>query len=151
MKHPKPVTVDFETFGIEGRPHYPPMPVGVSVKYPGKKSRYYGFGHPEKNNSTWGEAVAAVTKAYQHQNGVLFQNGKFDVDVAEEWFELAVPAWQQIHDTMFLLFLDDPHQRELGLKESAARLLDWEAEEQDAVGEWLVVNQPVPGVRICRS
>ena len=33
MKQPKPVTVDFETFGIEGRPKYPPIPVGVSIKY----------------------------------------------------------------------------------------------------------------------
>lgn len=150
-KHPTPVTIDFETFSIEGRPHYPPMPVGVSVKYPGKKSRYYAFGHPTENNCAWNEAVTAVAQAYQHKDGVLFQNGKFDVDVAEEWFELTVPEWQRIHDTMFLLFLEDPHQRELGLKESAARLLDWEAEEQDAVGEWLIKHQPVPGIKISRS
>ena len=64
MKQPKPVVIDFETFGIAGRPDYPPEPVGVSIKYPGKKSRYYGWGHPTKNNSTFAEALEALKKAY---------------------------------------------------------------------------------------
>lgn len=151
LKIPKPITVDFETMGIEGRPKYPPMPVGVSIKYPGKKAHYYAFGHPTKNNSTYGEARAALAKAYACKDGVLFQNGKFDVDVAEVHMDLLIPAWDKIHDTLFLLFLDDPHQIELGLKPSAARLLDLPPEEQDAVAEWLIANQPVPGVKISKS
>lgn len=151
MKQPKPVTVDFETFGIEGRPKYPPMPVGVSIKYPGKKAKYYSFGHPSGNNCCWSEAKAAVAKAYECKDGVLFQNGKFDVDVAEVHLELPIPAWDKIHDTMFLLFLDDPHQLELGLKPSATRLLNLPADEQDAVGDWLVEHQPIPGVKISKS
>jgi len=151
MKQPKPVTVDFETFGIEGRPKYPPMPVGVSIKYPGKKAKYYAFGHPEANNCCWSEAAEALAAAWNHKDGVLFQNGKFDVDVAEVHFGLAIPSWDRIHDTLFLLFLDDPHQIELGLKPAAARLLDMPAEERDAVGEWLIANQPVPGVKISKS
>lgn len=148
MKTPRPVTVDFETFGIEGRPKYPPIPVGVSIKKPGKKSKYYAFGHLTENNCCWSEAQAALKEAYSCKDGVLFQNGKFDVDVAEVWFGLKVPEWNKIHDTMFLLFLDDPHQRELGLKEASARLLDWEAEEQDEVAQWLITNQPIPDVKI---
>lgn len=151
MKQPKPVTIDFETFGIEGRPKYPPIPVGVSIKYPGKKSRYFAWGHPTGNNCCYSEAAEALTKAYEHKEGLLFQNGKFDVDVAEVHFGLEVPSWDRIHDTLFLLFLDDPHQIELGLKPSATRLLGWDPEEQDAVGEWLVANQPVPGVKISKS
>src|SRR5512139_3805397 len=152
MTTPRPVTIDFETLGIEGRPFYPPVPVGVSIKYPGKKAaRYYGWGHPTGNNCTWPEAEAALREAYRSRDGLLFQNGKFDVDVAEVHFGLPIPAWQQIHDTMFLLFLDDPHQQELGLKPAAERLLGLPPEEQDAVGEWLVHNQPVPGVKISRS
>lgn len=151
MKQPKPVTIDFETFGIEGRPKYPPVPVGVSIKYPGKKSKYYAWGHITNNNCTWGDAHEALSKAYEHKDGLLFQNGKFDVDVADVHFGLAVPTWDRIHDTLFLLFLDDPHQIELGLKPSATRLLDWPAEERDAVVEWLVENQPVPGVKISKS
>lgn len=151
MKQPKPVTIDFETFGIEGRPKYPPIPVGVSIKYPGKKSKYFAWGHPTGNNCCYSEAAAELAKAYQHKDGLLFQSGKFDVDVAEVHFGLQVPSWDRIHDTLFLLFLDDPHQIELGLKPSAARLLGWDPEEQDAVGDWLIANQPVPGVKISKS
>jgi DNA polymerase I-like protein with 3'-5' exonuclease and polymerase domains len=151
MKQPKPVTVDFETFGIEGRPKYPPMPVGVSIKYPGKKPKYFAWGHPTGNNCCWSDGAAELKKAYAHKDGALFQNGKFDVDVAEVHFGLPIPAWDKIHDTMVLLFLDDPHQMELGLKPSATRLLGLPADEQDAVGEWLIANQPVKGVKISKS
>lgn len=147
----KPVTIDFETFAIEKRPNYPPMPVGVSIKWPGKPSRYYAFGHRVGNNCSWGEAKAALTEAYQNPDGLLFQNAKFDLDVAETFFGLEVPEWQRIHDTMLLLFLDDPHQAELSLKPSAARLLDWPADEQDAVAEWLVKEQPIKGMRITKG
>ena len=151
MKQPKPVTVDFETHGIEGRPKYPPIPVGVSIKYPGKKAKYYAFGHIEGNTCCWSEAKAALQKAWAHKDGILFQNGKFDVDVAEVHFGITPPAWDKIHDTMFLLFLDDPHQTELGLKPSSERLLDLPPDEQDAVGEWLLTNQPIKGVKISKS
>lgn len=151
MKQPKPVVIDFETFGIEGRPKYPPMPVGVSIKYPGKKAKYWAWGHPEGNNCCWSEAAAELAKAWDHKDGLLFHNGKFDVDVADVHFGLAVPSWERIHDTLFLLFLDDPHQIELGLKPAAARLLNMPAEERDAVGDWLIEHQPVPGVKISKS
>lgn len=151
MKMPKPNTVDFETHGIDARPHYPPVPVGVSIKKWGKKSRYYAWGHLEENNCTWDEARAALVEAYDNPDGVLFQNGKFDVDVAEVHMDVPVPAWDKIHDTQFLLFLDDPHQIELGLKPSAERLLGIPPEEQDEVAEWLIANQPIPGVKISKS
>lgn len=151
MKIPRPCVIDFETFGIENRPKYPPMPVGVSIKYPGKKARYFAFGHLNGNNCCWSEALTELKKAWEHKDGILFQNGKFDVDVAGTHFGLPIPSWDRIHDTMFLLFLDDPHQIELGLKPSATRLLNLPAEEQDAVGEWLIANQPIPDVKISRS
>lgn len=151
MKIPKPVTIDFETHGIESRPHYPPAPVGVSIKYPGKPSKYYAFGHPTENNCCYSDAHQALMDAYAWKDGLLFQNAKFDVDVAEAHFGLPVPEWQRIHDTMFLLFLDDPNQTELGLKPAAERLLGLPPEEQDAVGEWLIKNQPVPEVKISKS
>jgi len=147
---PKPVTVDFETMGIEGRPAYPPVPVGVAVKWPGKPGKYYAWGHPTDNNSTWDEAKEVLLKAAAHKDGVLCQNMKFDLDVAET--HMGVNLGQvAIHDTMFLLFLDDPHQTELSLKPSAERLLGLPPEEQDAVGEWLIKHQPIKGVKISRS
>lgn len=151
LKVPKPVTIDFETHGIEGRPKYPPIPVGVSIKYPGRKAKYWAWGHPTGNNCSFGEAKAELAKAWAHKDGILCQNAKFDVDVAECHFDFKPLPWDKVHDTLFLLFLDDPHQIELGLKPSAERLLGLPPEEQDAVGEWLIANQPVPGVRISRS
>lgn len=149
MKQPKPVCVDFETHGIEGRPAYPPVPVGVSIKHPGKKAHYYAWGHPSGNNCCWSDSKAALEAVWAKP--LLFQNGKFDLDVAEVHFGLPIPAWDQVHDTMFLLFLDDPHQAELGLKPSATRLLNLPPEEQDAVGAWLIANQPIPDVKISLS
>lgn len=151
IRTPKPVTIDFETRGIEGRPKYPPMPVGVSIKYPGKKAKYYAWGHPTKNNCSFGEAKHELAKAWEHKDGILCQNAKFDVDVAESHFDLEPLPWNKVHDTLFLLFLDDPHQIELGLKPSAERLLDLPPEEQDEVADWLIANQPVPGVKISKS
>jgi DNA polymerase I-like protein with 3'-5' exonuclease and polymerase domains len=151
MKQPKPITIDFETFGIDKRPAYPPEPVGVSIKLPGQKARYYSWGHPTKNNCTEAQALKALKKVWWNPEGILFQNGKFDIDVAEEHLLLAPPAWDKIHDTMFLLFLDDPHQQNLSLKPSSERLLKMKPEEQDAVGEWLIKNQPIDGVKISTS
>jgi DNA polymerase I-like protein with 3'-5' exonuclease and polymerase domains len=151
MRLPKPVVIDCETWGINGRPQYPPVPCGVSILYPGQKPRYYAFGHADKNNATWTEARNAALKAYQHPDGILFQNAKFDIDVIETHFGLMPPEWNKIHDTMFLLFLYDPNQTELGLKPSAARLLGLSPEERDAVVDWLVQRQPVPGVKISPS
>jgi len=147
----KPVTVDFETMGIEGRPKYPPTPVGVAIKYPGKKAKYWAWGHPIGNNCHQSDAIIELKKAWAYKDGLLFQNGKFDIDVAEVHCGLPIPEWNQIHDTMFLLFLDDPNQMELGLKPSATRLLGLPAEEQDAVGEWLVANQPIKDIKISTS
>lgn len=151
MRLPNPVTIDFETDGIAGRPDYPPKPVGVSIKYWNRKAKYYAWGHPCGNNCKKSQARAALKEAYHCKGGVLFHNAKFDVDVADVHFRLKIPAWNAIHDSMFLLFLDDPHQMELGLKPASERLLKWPAEERDAVGDWLVFNQPVEGVKISRA
>lgn len=151
MKQPKPVTIDFEAFGIEDRPSYPPIPVGVSIKLPGKKPVYYGWGHPIGNNATWSDGLVALQQVWNHSDGILCQNGKFDFDVAEVHMGLPTPSWERTHDTMFLLFLDDPHQTNLSLKPSAERLLGMPPEEQDAVAEWLIQNQPIPGIKISLS
>lgn len=144
--------VDFETLPIEDRPDYPPCPVGVSIILPGKKPRYWAWGHLEGNNCSWGEAKAAIEEAYACGR-VAFQNGKFDLDVAEVHMGVPIPDWSCLDDTMLLLFLDDPHQTELSLKPAAARLLNQPAEEQDAVVEWLMTNQPLEhrGIRLTRG
>lgn len=148
---PKVITIDFETFGIEGRPNYPPVPVGVSIKWPGKKSVYYAWGHPSENNCTKEEAEYAMIAAYESQLPLLFHNAKFDVDVADTHMSVPKLDWARIHDTMYLIFLSDPHAPTLSLKPSAERLLGIKPEEQEAVRDWLIQHQPVSGVKITKG
>lgn len=166
-KMPRPVTIDTETYKIEGRETtYPPRPVGVSIKYWGKPATYYGFGHLDRedppdthysrpsdrltagNTHTYAEALEALKRAYAHPEGVLFQNAKFDLDVIEKHFGLALPAWDRVHDVIYLLFLHNPHARDLGLKLAAKTYLGIEMDDQDEVAQWLVLNQPRLGHKI---
>ena len=138
---PKPVVVDFETKAIKRRPQYPPVPVGVSILKPGKKrAQYYAWAHPEDNNCTKQQAQAALREAYS-SGCVLFHNGKFDADVAETHMDMKPLQWHQMHDTMFLLFLNEPQAQNLSLKPSAERLLGMPPEEKDAVIDWLKKNK----------
>lgn len=148
----KPWTVDFETIGISKRPHYPPAPVSVSIKQFGKKPKFYAWGHiTGGNNCSWGEAHEALQKVWSSGEPILFQNAKFDLAVAEKHFGLPPPEWVRIHDSLLLLFLDDPRQTELSLKPASERLLGWKPEEQDAVADWLIQNQPVRGTKISKA
>jgi len=142
-------TVDFETGGIQKRPLYPPPPVGVSIKLAGGDARYYAWGHPTGNNCTLQQAREALSKVWGGE--LIFHNGKFDLDVANVHLDLPIPSWTKVHDTMFLIFLNDPHQDSLGLKPSAELLLGMLPEERDEVGAWLVAKQPVPGVKVSLS
>jgi DNA polymerase-1 len=138
-----PVCIDFETFGIEQRPDYPPQPVGVSIKWPGRKPVYYAWGHPSGNNCELAEARSALAKAWEHPGGILCHNAKFDLDVAETHLGMPRLPWGQIHDTMFLLFLEDPHAPTFALKPAAAKILGMEPEEQADLQEWLIGNKLV--------
>lgn len=135
---PNVITIDFETMPIQSRPDYPPEPVGVAIRYGVENSRYYSWGHPIKNNCTFGEGVAALRSAWDLPAGKLFHNAKFDVAVACEKLGLPYPAWDEVEDTMFLSFLADPHNRSGGLKELAADLLDWPPDEQDELKDWVL-------------
>lgn len=135
------VTVDFETEPIRPRPNYPPKPVGVSIKYPGKPSRYYAWGHPMRNNCTMAEGIRALKLAWDSKLPVTCHNLKFDMDVAEAHCGMPRLPWERTHDTMLMLFLDNPHAPKLALKPSAERLLGMPPEEQEAVRDWLMVNQ----------
>jgi DNA polymerase-1 len=149
VRLPKVCTIDFETYGIEGRPAYPPVPVGVSIKPFGRPARYWAWGHVSGgNNCTKERAIQELRRVWDSPGGLLFHNGRFDLDVAETHLGLPIPSPERVHDTLFLLFLSDPHAWDLGLKPSAKRLLDMEPEERDFVFEWLKEHQPVPNVKI---
>lgn len=152
MRTPKPTTVDFETDKIGPRPHYPPKPVGVSIKPWGKPARYWAWGHPTKNNCTLADAKRALRAVWNNPEGLLFQNGKFDVDVAVTHMGMPMPSWERIHDTLYLLYLRNPHARSFQLKPSADDILGMKAEERDAVVEWLMEHSPViNNTRLSRS
>lgn len=135
------ITIDFETYGIEPYPNFPPQPVGVSIKYSGKDSRYYAWGHPTGNNCTKRQASRHLKKAWDSGVELVFQNGKFDMAVLMEFFPEVTQEWGdplRIHDTMFLIFMDDPHQTSFSLKPAAWRILGMPPEEQEEVRQWLV-------------
>lgn len=143
------VVLDFETQAIEDRPRYPPKPVGFSLFLPGeRKPTYCAFGHPSQNNCTEQIARDILAKAYarvkSEECGLLCHHAKFDLDVAETHWGLAIPPWQMIHDTLFLLFLDDPHSPDLQLKPSAERLLGLPPEESDALRDFAIAQKWIP-------
>jgi len=138
----RPTVIDFETKPIEGWPHYPPIPVGVSIMLPSdRKARYYSWGHASNNNCTFEDAKRALHAVWKSGNSILCHNAKFDLDVAEVHCGCPLPAWELIHDSMFLIFLSDPHSPNLKLKPAAERLLGLPPEEQDAIRQWCIDNK----------
>jgi DNA polymerase I-like protein with 3'-5' exonuclease and polymerase domains len=142
MKAPDVTVIDFETRPIMPRPDYPPEPVGFSIIPPGEtKSRYFGWGHPTKNNCTKVDAQRVLKQAWK-SGPLLFYNSKFDVDVAEAHMGVKpITDATLMHDAMFLMFLSEPHAMSLALKPSAERLLNMPPAEMDAVARWLIQHQ----------
>lgn len=151
-------SIDFETEGIQGNPVWrPPKPVGCSIKVGNKPSRYYSWGAPTANNCTWPQGMAAVLAAANAAPFVAHSGG-FEAAVLRQYFNWTPPNPEWIHDTVFLLFLTNPYEQQMSLKPSAARLLNWPPEEQDAVREWVLQNVPEAratpsewGAYICRA
>jgi len=131
------VAIDFESHGIEDRPKYPPVPVGVAIYEEGGEPTYYAWGHPVENNCTQATAVEALKQVINDpDNELIFHNAPFDCAILEERLGIAVP-WDRVQDTMVLAFLQDPFG-ELSLKPLAAQWLQMPPVERDAVKDWLI-------------
>ena len=142
MKLPAVTCIDFETCPIFPRPAYPPVPVGVSLQEPGQRSPIYlAWGHPTQNNTTKADAARVLKKIYASGVPLLHHHGKFDVDVAVTHLGCKMPSALLLEDTLFLLFLHDPHQATLSLKPASERILGMQPTEQQAVAQWLVAHQ----------
>lgn len=137
MKTPEVIVVDFETKAIEGRPAYPPEPVGVAIMWPGKRPCYLPWGHADSNNTILTIAREELRRVWRSKLPVLTHNSKFDLAVITEKLGFPMLPWERIHDTMFFAYLCDPHARSLDLKQLAADILDWPPDEQDAVNDWV--------------
>src|ERR1700757_2242516 len=134
----RPTVVDFETERILDRPNYPPRPVGISIKQPFCRARYFAFGHPTANNCTEAQARAAAAAVWG--GPLVAHNDKFDFDVAETHWGLPWPELERTDDTMVLAYLDNPHERNIDLKNLSVRHLGRPAEERDELKEWILKN-----------
>jgi DNA polymerase-1 len=132
--------IDFETEGIYGNPiANPPRPVGVAIRIPGEASKYYSWGHPTGNNSTFADAAERLAQIVGRSEW-LAHNSQFECAILERWFGLRPASPTEVHDTMFMLFLHDPYAFTFSLKPSAERLLGLAPEEQDAVRDWILAH-----------
>lgn len=156
----EPITVDFETTGIEGNPiSNPPNPVGLAAYVPGAEPVYLAWGHPTGNNCTRQEGLTYAKRIIvDSKRPVLFHNAPFDLSVLDgalgtTWL---YTDWSLYHDTQYLVFLDDPYADTLSLKPSAARYLGMPPDEQDEVRQWVLAHVPEAtdktwGAYICRA
>jgi len=159
MIRPHYVVLDFETEKIRPRPEYPPEPVGVALLHIGHTARYLAWGHPSGNNCSKEEAQRVLSHLWADPEiHFIFHNASFDLSVAYERLGFPPLPWHRVHDTMFLLFLHDPHMRKLGLKPASEALLDWPPEEQDEVFDWIykyrkeiLADYGQPGDKITRA
>jgi len=156
----QPVYLDFETEGIEARPKYPPVPVGLAVydpegEYP---DGYHAFGHATGNNTTKEAVTAMLSLIYDSGREICFHNAMFDLDVAEVHLDCPIPDMSKVHDTLILAFLHDPHVQSLSLKDL---VVTWGLDtptERDELKEWIIANvleanrkKSTWGAYICRG
>jgi hypothetical protein len=137
LKAPPCIVVDFETQSIEGRPAYPPVPVGVAIKWPRSPAKYYAWGHPSGNNCAAIDGRSELYSAWGEGMPILCHNAKFDLAVATEKLGLPMLPWQRVQDTMFLAFLADQHSRSVGLKQLAEEMLGTPPDEQNELHDWI--------------
>lgn len=141
-KIPDVATIDFETKGFQRRPKFPPQPVGVSIQLPGAtKPSYYAWGHPTANNCDISQPKKILRDLVRHKTPMLFHNAKFDYEVMRVYMDIPEISWELLHDTMVLLFLDDPHAFNLQLKPQAKARLGIAPEERDVVKEWILEHK----------
>lgn len=164
-----PAVLDLETESISKhpRPGSPP-PVGAAIWLPGGEPTYYAHGHPEKNGvyvlrkkkvkgktvvyahnkrpdlkcaAIMSMAMAYIEQCFRCKDGVLGHNiAKFDLPVIEDHYRIKPPKWDKVHDSLFTLFLRDPHSTSLSLKPAAEHWLKEPPEERDEVFEWLAAH-----------
>jgi DNA polymerase-1 len=98
--------------------------------------KYMAFAHPSGNNCTESEAKEVLAR-YWGKIPIVCQNTAFDYAVARKWGFPELP-WHMMHDTLYLIFLENPHAPSLSLKESADRILGIKPEERDELKDYIL-------------
>lgn len=119
------ITLDFESMPITGA--LPPRPIGLAYKVGDTPACYA---------TAWEDMRSVLERAVKEH--CIFHNAAFDLAIMRYWFQLPYP--QEIHDTMILLFLEDPHNPNLGLKPNAVKYLGLPPDEQDLLHNWILRN-----------
>lgn len=139
------ITLDYETQGIKGNTiSNPPDPVGLAVWVPGSEPSYLAWGHPTKNNISREKGLQYARRVITSGHPLLFHNAPFDLAVTNGALGTTwrYSDWSLIHDTQYLVFLDDPYASTLSLKPSAERYLGMPPEEQNDLRDWILGHVP---------
>jgi DNA polymerase-1 len=84
----------------------------------------------------------AWLEALDSDEPLLFHNAPFDLSVGLYWLGGEEPAWERVHDTIFILFQANPYSRSLSLKPSADYYLDLPPQEEEHLHNWILSNVP---------
>lgn len=139
------ITLDYETEKIDGNVIFkPPDPVGLAVWVQGSEPTYLAWGHPKGNNISREKGLQYARRVISGNRPLLFHNAPFDLAVTDgacgtTWH---YSNWNNIHDTQYLVFLDDPYASTLSLKPSAHRYLGMPPDEQTELKEWILRHVP---------
>lgn len=137
------ITLDYETKKIEGNVVYkPPSPVGLAVWVQGSEPTYLAWGHPTGNNISREKGLEYARRIITSSRPLLFHNAPFDLSVTDGALGTAwrYSDWNRMHDTQYLVFLDDPYASTLSLKPSAHRYLGMPPDEQNELKEWILTH-----------
>lgn len=148
------ITIDFETEAIVGNPiANPPSPVGVAVWVPDQEPVYLAWGHPTNNNVSYEKGWKYVHRIIRDtEHPILFHNAPFDLAVMDGvtgGTSFKYEQWRRFHDTMYLVFLDDPYADTLSLKPSAERYLGMPPDEQNELYDWILQHVPEATPKTC--
>lgn len=145
------ITLDTETDPIIGNPLVnPPGMHGLAYHIQGYPPGYLHF-RGEKSNSKYSEVGDFLNRIWKSNEPLLFHNAPFDLSVICHTFNLPMPDWRRVHDTMYLLFLADPYAPTLSLKPSSERYLELPSTELDELDEWLKRNGFKPGADVVQA
>lgn len=129
------LVIDYETYPIEKRPDYPPMPVGVAI-LDDQEPRYLAFGHPTGNNTTLESAIQALSWNINIADNVVAHNMPFEYDITHVHMGDQLPI-SKCHDTMIMQFLLNPFATKLSLKDLGVELLGEPKDAEDELQRYI--------------